>query len=240
VSETLVSRLRALHRPDGAGWTGRPAAVLLAFSPAAARPAGRGRSDVAGPDGEDDLDVVLVRRPYSMRLHAGQVGFPGGSVDERDADGVAAALREASEEVGLDPGGVEVLGIAGRVPVAVSGFDVELVLGLWDGAGPLVANPREVDAILRPTVRQLADPANHGTLPLAQLVGPERAAARQLPPEAFSPVFHVDGHVVWGFTAGVLADVLGRIGLEAPPLPREWQHTRARPTRPGPPHRPAG
>ena len=213
MSESLVARLRALPRGGVArAWLGRPAAVLMAFSP-------------AGTDG--DLDVVLVRRPDFMRNHAGQVSFPGGALEEGDADAVAAALREAHEEVGIDPARVEVLGSAGRVPVAVSGFDVELVLGLWDGAGPLVPSPGEVDGILRPTLRQLADPANHGTMPLADLIGPERARARQLPPDAVSPVFRVDGDVVWGFTAGILIELLAALGLPGPPLPPAWPRSAA-------------
>jgi 8-oxo-dGTP pyrophosphatase MutT (NUDIX family) len=237
VSETLVTRLRALPRDDARAWQGRPAAVLLAFSPA--RPGGGGRRDGRAPgggrDGADprgDLEIVLVRRPDFMRRHAGQISFPGGAVEDGDADAIATALREAREEVGLDPARVEVLGAAGRVPVAVSGFDVELVLGLWDGVGPLVACPGEVDGILRPTLLQLADPANHGTLPLATLVGPERAAARRLGPEAFSPVFHVDGQVVWGFTAGVLSELLDALGLPGPPLPPAWPRAHHAPGRP--------
>jgi 8-oxo-dGTP pyrophosphatase MutT (NUDIX family) len=245
MSETLAARLRALPYDRGGTWRGRPAAVLLAFSPpnrsapSGDRRAQDGRAqDGPAEDGSaqskpaldggdsDDLQLVLVRRPDSMRHHAGQIGFPGGAVEDADVDAVAAALREAREEVGIEPAWVEVLGAAGRVPVAVSGFDVELVIGLWDGTGRLVPSPGEVDAILRPTLRQLADPANHGTLPLAELIGLERAATRQLPPEAFSPVFHVDGHIVWGFTAGVLSELLDALGLPGPPLPPTWPRAR--------------
>jgi 8-oxo-dGTP pyrophosphatase MutT (NUDIX family) len=208
----LDARLRALPYTRRAGaWRGAPAAVLLAFSPV----------------GGDDLDVVLVRRPDTMRSHAGQISFPGGAVDAGDADGTAAALREAREEVGLDPGLVEVLGTLPRVPLEVSGFDVLPVVGRWPGGAPLRPNPTEVDVILRPRLRQLADPANHGLMPLRELVGPERLAQRRLPPDAASPVFRVDGHLVWGFTAGILTALLPQLGLPAPPLPPGWP-------RPGP------
>jgi 8-oxo-dGTP pyrophosphatase MutT (NUDIX family) len=219
---TRVRRLPFIHRPSAfhrgsaesaAGrpgtYNGVPAAVLLALSPA---------------DG-DDLGVVLVGRPGSMRQHAGQIAFPGGAVDAGDADGIAAALREAHEEVGIDPAAVEVLGTLGQVPLTVSGFDVLVVVGLWGGDAPLRPNPGEVERILRPTLRELADPPNHGLTPLEELIPPERFAQRQLPPGATSPTFRVDGHVVWGFTAGVLSNLLTAMDLPAPALPRGWPRT---------------
>ncbi|HZD71907.1 MAG TPA: CoA pyrophosphatase, partial [Actinomycetes bacterium] len=152
----LVERLASLPFSAPADPRGIPAAVLLALSPVG---------------GADDLGLVLVRRPHSMRNHAGQVGLPGGAVEPGDRDEVAAALREAHEEVGLDPVGVRVLGTLERLYISVSNFDVLPVVGLWDGDEPLRPNPTEVAGILSPTLRQLADPANHGAVPLARLVG---------------------------------------------------------------------
>lgn len=200
----LVELVEKLEFSSPADPRGVPAAVLLALSPV---------------DGKDDLELVLVRRPDSMRTHAGQVGLPGGAVDPGDPDGVAAALREADEEVGLEPASVRVLGSLDRSYIPVSNFDVLPVVGLWDGRAPLRPNPAEVDGILRPTLRQLADPANHGTMPLAELVGD--AGLRGRVPDLASPVFWVDGVIVWGFTAGLLSLFLRSLGLDAPPaLPR--------------------
>jgi 8-oxo-dGTP pyrophosphatase MutT (NUDIX family) len=180
---------------------GVPAAVLLALSPV---------------EGADDLDLVLVQRPDSMRTHAGQVALPGGAVEPGDRDGIAAALREAHEEVGLDPAEVTVVGCLDSAYIPVSNFDVLPVVGLWDGRSPLRPNPAEVDGVLRPTLRQLADPTNHGSMPLRRLVGAAglRGRAAELP----SPVFWVEGTVVWGFTAGLLAAFLRSLGLDAPPV----------------------
>jgi len=180
---------------------GVPAAVLLALSPV---------------EGTDDLGLVLVRRPDSMRTHAGQVALPGGAVEPGDRDAIAAALREAHEEVGLDPDEVTVVGSLDRAYIPVSNFDVLPVVGLWDGRSPLRPNPAEVDGVLRPTLRQLADPANHGSMPLRRLVG--EAGLRGRIAELASPVFWVDGIVVWGFTAGLLAAFLRSLGLDAPPV----------------------
>ena len=200
--------------PDPSGQTGVPASVLLALAPV---------------DGADDLELLLVQRPDHLRQHAGQVGLPGGAVDPSDADGVAAALREAQEEVGLDPAAVRVLGSLDRAYLPVSDFDVLPVVGLWDGQAPLRPSPAEVAGILRPTLRQLADPANHGTLPISRILGEEVVRARGVG-DLRSPVFWVGGTLVWGFTAGLLAGVLRALDLEAPPLPVQWG---TRPPSPG-------
>ena len=206
MSDSLLERVSRLPYVIPGDPTGVPASVLLALAPVE----------------DDDLEIVLVRRPDHLRQHAGQVGLPGGAVEPGDADGVAAALREAQEEVGLDPSGVRVLGSLDRTYLAVSDFDVLPVVGVWDGLAPLVANPDEVAGILRPTLRQLADPANHGTMSFGAILGEEEMAARNLPGDLSSPVFWVGGTLVWGFTAGLLVGFLDSLGLPAPPLPAYW------------------
>ena len=110
MGESLLDRVARLPFVAPGDPTGVPPSVLLALAPV---------------DGADDLELVLVRlRPGHLRQHAGQVGLPGGAVEPEDADGVAAALREAQEEVGLDPSGVRVLGSRDRAYLAVSDFDV--------------------------------------------------------------------------------------------------------------------
>ena len=200
----LVARLPFAVPGDPAGV---PASVLLALSPV---------------DGADDLALVLVQRPHFLRQHAGQVGLPGGSVEPGDADGVAAALREAEEEVGLDPARVRVVGSLDRAYLAVSNYDVLPVVGVWDGKAELRPDPAEVAGILRPTLRQLADPANHSVLPFSQILGPAAARRGDRLPDALGPVFWVDGVLVWGFTAALLAGFLHALDLTAPPVPDWW------------------
>jgi 8-oxo-dGTP pyrophosphatase MutT (NUDIX family) len=207
MGDSLLDRVTRLPFVIPGDPAGVPASVLLALAPV---------------DGSDDLELVLVQRPDHLRMHAGQVGLPGGAVEPGDADGVAAALREAQEEIGLDPGGVRVLGSLDRAYLAVSDFDVLPVVGVWDGLAPLTPSPDEVAGILRPTLRQLADPANHGTLPFSAILGEEAMAARNIPGDLTSPVFWVDGTLVWGFTAGLLVGFLDSVGLQAPPLPAYW------------------
>jgi 8-oxo-dGTP pyrophosphatase MutT (NUDIX family) len=203
---SLLDRVARLPFVTPADPAGVPASVLLALSPVT---------------GADDLRLVLVQRPDTLRQHAGQVGLPGGAVEPGDADGVAAALREAEEEVGLDPAAVRVLGSLDRAYLPVSNFDVLPVVGLWDGAGALRPNPDEVAGILHPTLRQLADPAKHGVLPFSRVI-PEAEFRRRNVPDLLGPVFWVDGTLVWGFTAGLLAGFLRQLGLAAPPVPDGW------------------
>ena len=207
MADSLLDRVARLPFVIPGDPNGVPASVLLALAPV---------------EGADDLELVLVRRPNHLRQHAGQVGLPGGAVEPGDADGVAAALREAQEEVGLDPSGVRVLGSLDRTYLAVSDFDVLPVVGVWDGLAPLTPSPDEVAGILRPTLRQLADPANHGSMPFSAILSEEALAGRDLPADLSSPVFWVDGVLVWGFTAGLLVGFLDSLGLQAPPLPTFW------------------
>jgi 8-oxo-dGTP pyrophosphatase MutT (NUDIX family) len=207
MGDSLLDRVTRLPFVIPGDPSGVPASVLLALAPV---------------EGADDLELVLVQRPGHLRQHAGQVGLPGGAVEPGDADGVAAALREAHEEVGLDPSGVRVLGSLDRAYLAVSDFDVLPVVGVWDGLAPLIPSPDEVAGILRPTLRQLADPASHGSMSFEAIMGEVEVAARNLPGDLSSPVFWVDGTLVWGFTAGLLAGFLDSLGLQAPPLPAYW------------------
>jgi 8-oxo-dGTP pyrophosphatase MutT (NUDIX family) len=215
MTDSLLDRVARLPFVAPTDPAGVPASVLLALSPVG---------------GADDLQLLLVQRTDHLRQHAGQVGLPGGAVEEGDADGVAAALREAQEEVGLDPAAVRVLGSLDRAYLPVSDFDVLPVVGVWDGRAPLRPSPAEVAGILRPTLRQLADPANHGTLPISAILGEDVVRARGVA-DLRSPVFWVGDTLVWGFTAGLLAGVLRALGLQAPPLPVQWG---TRPPRPGP------
>src|SRR6185437_10294001 len=94
----------------------RPAAVLILFGEREA-------------DGEPD--VLLQRRADTLGSHAGQVAFPGGGAEDGDDGPVGTALREAEEEVGLDPAGVRPLALLPRLMVPVSGFEVTPVLAHW-------------------------------------------------------------------------------------------------------------
>ncbi|MER5426126.1 NUDIX hydrolase [Streptosporangium roseum] len=192
--ETLAERVARTPvppplRPPGSG--GRPAAVLMLFG--------------EGPFGPD---VLLIQRSSRGRRHAGQPAFPGGGVDPEDGGPIPAALREAREETGLDPAGVQVVGTMPELYVWRSDNRVTPVLGWWHTPSVVhAASPDEVEAVERVPISELVDPANR--LRLRHPKGPS------------GPAFRVRGLLVWGFTAGVLDGVLTASGFELP-----WDRSR--------------
>ena len=156
-------------------------------------------------------DVVLLERASTMRRHAGQIAFPGGAADPDDANVTATAVREAQEEIGLDPGSVETIGILSAVYVAPSGYLVSPVLAYWRSPHPI----RAVD---------VAEVAAVHTVALARLAAPEVRFTVRGPSGYVGPAFDVDGLFVWGFTALVLDHVLRLGGWERP-----WNAARHRP-----------
>ncbi len=168
---------------------GRPSAVLMLFA--------------EGPDGPD---VLLIERAANLRSHAGQPAFPGGALDPEDDGPVAAALREATEEVGLDPASVEVLAELPALFIPVTGYVVTPVLAWWrDPHAVHAVDTGEVAAVLRVPIQELADPAN-------------RQRVRH-PSGWVGPAFNVRGLLVWGFTAGLLDQLVRLGGWEQPWTP---------------------
>jgi 8-oxo-dGTP pyrophosphatase MutT (NUDIX family) len=171
-------------RPPATG--GRAGAVLILFGM-----------------GETGPDVLLIERAHDMRSHAGQMAFPGGAVDPEDADEVAAALREAVEETGLDPRGVQVFASLPALFLPPSGFVVTPVLGWWHTPSAVHAvDPREVASVHR--------------VPVADLVAPVNRLRVRHPSGWVGAAFRLGDLLVWGFTAGLLDRLLRLAGWEEP------------------------
>lgn len=169
------------HRPPESG--GRAAAVLLLLG--------------------DGPDILLIERATAMRSHAGQPAFPGGASDPGDAGPTGTALREAAEEVGLDPASVQILAQLPAVWLPPSGFVVTPVLAWWHSPHPVSAlDAAEVAAVRRVPLSQLAEPAN-------------RMLVRH-PNDYIGPAFDVGGLLVWGFTGGLIDKVLTLGGWARP------------------------
>lgn len=179
------------RRPGTPAAPTRPAAVLILFGLDGTVPG-------AGPD------VLLLRRADTLGSHPGQVAFPGGGAEPADDGPVGTALREATEETGLDPAGVRPVALLPRLLVPVSGFQVTGVLAHWARPSAVRAvDPAETAAVARIPVAHLLDPANR-----IRVVGPRNGYV--------GPAFLAPGMLIWGFTAGVLTVLLGAAGWDGP------------------------
>ena len=148
-------------------------------------------------------DLLVLQRAATMRNHAGQPAFPGGAADPEDRDPADTALREAREEVGLDPATATVLLELPELYIPVSRFVVTPVLAWWHAPHRVYpCEPAEVAHVARLPVAELVDPAN-------------RLRVRH-PSGWIGDAFQVRGMLVWGFTAGVISSLLDMAGWSRP------------------------
>lgn len=184
----------------------RQGAVLMLFAD---------RHDVA-PGAPDDPEhrgeLLLTERAHHMRSHPGQVSFPGGSIDPGETT-VEAALREAEEEIGLDPASIEVFGQLPELWLPPSNFAVTPVLGYWrERTDVSVVSPEEVHAIHHVAIAELLDPEHRisvrhpsGYTGPGFLIGPDKDV------------------ILWGFTAGIIARLFDYLGWSS-----QWDQARLR------------
>jgi 8-oxo-dGTP pyrophosphatase MutT (NUDIX family) len=144
----------------------------------------------------DEPFVVFTRRTDRVETHKGQISFPGGVVDASDADVVATALRETREELGIDPGGVEPLGLLDDLATP-TGFRITPVVGLIRWRPAYAPSADEVEEVFEAPVAALMNPAICSS-ELRVLEG----TTRRVWTFAYGP------HVIWGATASILRNLL--------------------------------
>ena len=145
--------------------------------------------------------VILTERPATMRKHPGQISFPGGRIDPGDDGPIAAALREAEEEIALPRAAVEVIGSADLYRT-VTGFEVTPVMGVVPPGLPLRAQPGEVADMFEAPLHYLLDP-RHQVVRTGQWRGRERC------------YYEIDweGRRIWGATAAMIVNLSRRLEL---------------------------
>ena len=194
--DTLTAALSEQSRLDKVvalrpGIGARPAAVLVLIG--------------EGPQGPE---IMFVERAAGLRTHAGQIAFPGGAAEVNDQDLADTALREATEETGVDRSGIEVLGTLPPAYVEVSGFDVTAVIAWWREPSPVAV----IDS---------GEAASIDIVPVAVLTDPAHRARVRHPSGYTGPAFEVNGHLIWGLTAHLLDGVLDLAGWQQP-----WDRSR--------------
>lgn len=198
-------------------------AEMAPFTPPADGSARQGAVLILFGDGPGGPDLLLTERGHQMRSQPGQVSFPGGAADPEDDGPTATALREAQEETGLDPAGVEVLATLPPVWLVPRNFAVTPVLAFWREESPVgVVDSFEVASVLR--------------VPLSHLLDPEHRLTVTHPLGYSSPGFLIGEDrdlLLWGFTALIVDRLFDHCGLTRPwdasvtmPLPENMLRVR--------------
>ena len=149
-------------------------------------------------DGSGELHAVFTERRADLRRHAGEISFPGGRRDPQDADLRATALRETHEEIGLPPDRVELLGALTPTPTFVTDYAIYPFVGLIEPGFAWVLAEAEVGQVIELPLAALR--AGHSKRRLVRRGVPFR-----------TDVYEAGGHFIWGATARIVADLLGRV-----------------------------
>lgn len=183
--ERLRDAVRAGEAPAADPGGRRPASVLLLFDPSSAR-----------------LPLLFMLRSSDLRHHAGQIAFPGGGREAGDDDVIATALREAHEEVGIDPANIDVIGVLPAFDTAVSNRWLTPVVALQRDAWAMRPDPIEVAELFRVDLAALLD------APHEMRTFEREGVARDV------HFYTADGHVIWGVTGAIVHELLRRLGRD--------------------------
>ncbi len=202
VPAEVLAALTAANTAAAVTGARRDAAVLVLFS---------GPADGARGTLPDDADLLVTVRASTLRHHAGQAAFPGGAADPGDDSPVHTALREATEETGLEAGRLQPLATLEKMFIPPSGFHVVPVLAYSPDPGPVaVVDEQETAVVARVPVRAFVNPQNRITVYRSE--NTRRWAG---------PAFLLNEMLVWGFTGQVIAAMLDVAGWAVP-----WENDR--------------
>ncbi len=151
-------------------------------------------------DGPAGPEMLLTRRAWHLRSHTGEVSFPGGRLEPGDRDLVHTALREAEEEVALDPGSVEVQGLLTPLTTVSSPAEILPVVAVSDGMPSTAASPDEVDAVLHVSVAELWNAAHY-----------REEIWSRAGTDIEITFFELEGDTLWGATARIIRSLFEQL-----------------------------
>ncbi len=151
----------------------------------------------------DQQDILIIERATNNRSHSGQSAFPGGRVEDSDRSAIAAALREANEETGVDPQGVTPFALLPDLWIPVSNYVVSPVLGWWHESSAI--GPRDAQEV-----------ASVHRIPIADFINPDNRVRIRHPSGYMGDAFEVNELLVWGFTGGLLSTLFELSGWSIP------------------------
>jgi 8-oxo-dGTP pyrophosphatase MutT (NUDIX family) len=197
VPAELLALVTAANVKAAVTGTGRDAAVLVLFS---------GPADSPNGGLPDDADLLVTVRASTLRHHAGQAAFPGGAADPGDDGPIFTAMREATEETGIDTSRLTPLATLEKMFIPPSGFHVVPVLAYSPDPGPVfVVDESETAVVARVPVRAFINPEN-------RLMVYRKENTRRLA----GPAFLLNEMLVWGFTGQVISAMLDVAGWTRP------------------------
>lgn len=151
-------------------------------------------------EGMQGIEVLLTQRKMNLKHHPGQISFPGGRRDAIDRNAVDTALRETSEEIGIEASNVEIIGQLSPIYVVVSNYWVEPIVGYLQTPQNLKINPEEVETVFTQPFSRFTMKNFQKTMLVETNSGPLEV-----------PCYEVDGYRIWGATAMILAELTGRV-----------------------------
>ncbi len=153
------------------------------------------------PDRENQASTVFIQRPVYDGVHSGQISLPGGRREEYDPDLQNTALREAKEEIGINPDSVELSGKLSDLYIPPSNFIVSPFVGLYHQEPSFLPDPNEVEQVIPVKMAEFYQPENIREIPI-RLTGGDC-----LP----TPCYDINGRIIWGATAMIMAEFLAFI-----------------------------
>ncbi len=145
----------------------------------------------------DGIELCLIRRPSTMKNHAGQIAFPGGRREIFDADLIQTALREAREEIGIDPETVEVAGVLSTVYVQISSFLITPVVGWLSERPEIHTDPSEVAEVIFISLEDISSEVYRCNKEMETMTGILEV-----------PGYEINKNFIWGATAMILAELV--------------------------------